>query len=1184
MFLYHQGSRWSGDGSLEKPRKNLEVLLSEDLLLDRTGHKAFLLGDEAVARGAIEAGATHATTYPGTPASEIGDTLFRLRGVSGIYFEYSINEKVAYEVALGAAVSGHRALCSMKHVGVNVASDSLMTSMYTGVTGALVLISADDPACHSSQNEQDNRYYAMLGSIPMLEPSSPREAKEMVVAAFDLSEELEIPVMVRITTRIAHMRGVVEYGPVREQARDGEFVKEPSRFVCVPGHARGRHKVLLDKMTVARARFEASPLNRVIGEGSFGIITSGAAANYVDDVLDDLGLRESVSVMKLGTTYPLPRDLMTGFVEGKTGVLVVEELEPYLEDNLKAFAYDAGLRVPVAGKGTGHFSRLGEFGPDIVREAILGIDELAETVPAAERKGGADLEAIAGPGEIAARPPILCAGCAHSAAYYAVKVATGGDAIFPSDIGCYTLGVQPPVSSTDFQVSMGAGVGTATGFATVARKPVVAFVGDSTFFHAGIPGLINAVHHKSPFTLVILDNRTTAMTGHQPHPGACALADGGGESPEFSEIDLEALVRGTGVENIKVVDPYDINTTVKAVCEAVDSDRISVVICKHPCSLMEVRARGGVARTFRIDSDKCRHCGIHGDHGGCGSVIDRRQELFRSRARLEILPADPLNRHMGGGDVPAKFEVAPCTRACPAKVCVQGYMALAGAGLYEDALNLIREQVPIPGVLGRVCHSPCENGCFRGWFEEPVSINHVKRFLSDREGEGASNEWLMERVRAAGDKGREVAIVGSGPAGLAAAYDLRLKGYGVKVFEAAERPGGMPGLVIPEHRLPSQVLDREIGILEAMGIVIETGVEVGRDVSLADLFDRGYGAVFLGIGAGKGLSMRIEGEDMEEMIDVLELLKTAKRGETRKIGPRVLVVGGGDSAIDGARTAVRLGAGEVTVLYRRSSAGMPAETVEVEAAVAEGINIEFLVQPVAAVREKGVLTVRCLRMELGDYDGSGRRRPVPIEGSEFTLTTDTLIVAVGQSVDLGGIEGDLRPVCNSNGTIRVDADTGATSVAGLFAGGDAVGGPWTVIDAIATGKVAAHGIDRFLGGADEGAPFPGRYAPAEERIRVHDVRLTPRPRNVAVSVPMASRDLASEVDTGFGADDVRQEVVRCLACGECAKCRNCIDNFLCPAIVLEDGRIRIEEAMCVGCGVCAQLCPNGAIVPAEGTG
>ncbi|MDH3364690.1 MAG: indolepyruvate ferredoxin oxidoreductase subunit alpha [Thermoplasmata archaeon] len=567
----------------------------DKILAAEAGTEVLLLGNEAIARGALEAGVSVATTYPGTPASEIGDTFARVAKEAGIYFEYSVNEKVATEIAIGAAASGVRAIVSMKHVGVNVAADALMTFAYTGTRGGFVVVTADDPSCHSSQNEQDNRFYALFGGFPLFEPSTPQECLDMTKRAFEISERLEMPVMLRTTTRIAHVRAPVLVGEIRKGASKGEFVKDPPRFVPVPAVAREMHLALLQKLEQAEQLSELSEFNTIEGAGTSarGIVTSSVAATYTRDAVRSLGI--SADILKLGFSHPLPRKKILEFLRQHNEVTIVEELEPILETVIRALAQQEFLTTKIRGKADGRFPRAHEFTEAIV---AAGLSKEGGQMPSS--RPDCDV-----PSDLPVRPPVLCAGCPHSATYFAVNKAVGKKALFASDIGCYTLGVAPPYSTADLLVCMGSSVGTAGGLARTNELPVIAFIGDSTFFHAGVPSLINAVHQGHKFLLVILDNRTTAMTGHQPHPGSRPDP----RNPAALPIALEEVVTGCGVKWLRIVDPYDIDSTTEAVKEAITHDSVSVIIARRECALIADRDdRGAIIRKHHIDQEACKKC------------------------------------------------------------------------------------------------------------------------------------------------------------------------------------------------------------------------------------------------------------------------------------------------------------------------------------------------------------------------------------------------------------------------------------------------------------------------------------------------------------------------------------------------------------------------------------------------
>jgi indolepyruvate ferredoxin oxidoreductase alpha subunit len=520
--------------------------------------KKVLLGNEAIARGAYEAGCHVATAYPGTPSTEILESI--ARDYRGIKAQWSPNEKVALEVAAGAAVAGGRVMAAMKHVGLNVAADPLFTFSYTGVNGGLVIINADDPSAWSSQNEQDNRHYARAAKIPMIEPSSPQECKDFTKLAFDLSEEYDRPVIVRITTRIAHSQGIVELSEKKDVAVR-PFVRNPQKYVMLPSHARPRHVFIEEQLKKLKKYSNTTPLNRIEwGARKRGIITDSVAYQYVKETCPD------DSVLKIGMVWPMPDDVIRQFAAGVEELFVVEELDPFIEEYVKT------LGIKCSGKDK--IPLCFELTPDIVDQAMNGRNHTA-VYPVYETN------------PIPPRPPALCKGCPHG---YVFTVLAKLDLHVNGDIGCYTLAALPPYSAMHTQGCMGAGIGMHLGMEMVhgpemARKSV-AVIGDSTFVHSGITPLIDLVYNKGTGTVIILDNRSTAMTGHQDHPatGRTLMGD------KTHELDLELLVRAIGVKRVTVTDPKNMPEFERIVREEVAAPEPSVIISNRRCILI---SRGG---------------------------------------------------------------------------------------------------------------------------------------------------------------------------------------------------------------------------------------------------------------------------------------------------------------------------------------------------------------------------------------------------------------------------------------------------------------------------------------------------------------------------------------------------------------------------------------------------------------
>ena len=526
--------------------------------------KKLLLGDFAVARGAYEAGVKVATAYPGTPSTEITEEISRY---DEVYSEWSPNEKVALEVGIGAAIRGARTLVSMKHVGLNVACDPLFTSVYTGVNAGLVIAVADDPSVLSSQNEQDTRLTAVSARIPVIEPSDSREAKDFTKAAFEISEKYDTPVILRITTRVAHSQSQVELCE-REERPVKEYKKDIAKYVMMPANAKRKHVEVEERLEKLSEDANGFSFNQIEeGDGEIGIICAGGVYQFVKEALPN------ASVLKLGMSYPLPYKLIEKFAKSVKRCIVAEELAPHIETLVKAH----GIKV----EGKNLFPLNGEFSASLIRERVLGekIGHKAAEVPA--------------------RPPVLCSGCPHRGVFYVLsklKLNVLGD------IGCYTLGAVAPLSAMDAVVCMGASIGMAIGFDKAdpeAHKHSVAVIGDSTFCHSGVTGLMDAVYNRSNVTVIILDNRTTGMTGHQNHPATGKTIK---NEPTY-ELDLEQVCRAVGVKSVNTVDPNDIGTFEKVLKEELLKEEVSVIIAKRPCVLLTKK----LYESFVI-TDKCKNC------------------------------------------------------------------------------------------------------------------------------------------------------------------------------------------------------------------------------------------------------------------------------------------------------------------------------------------------------------------------------------------------------------------------------------------------------------------------------------------------------------------------------------------------------------------------------------------------
>ncbi|MFX1343682.1 MAG: indolepyruvate ferredoxin oxidoreductase subunit alpha [Promethearchaeota archaeon] len=593
------------------------------------GSHVILLGNEAIARGILEAGVIIGAGYPGTPSSEILSTLADMYPYfSHLKIEWSVNEKVAFEVAYGGSMSNVRSVACMKHVGVNVASDAFMTAAYAGTRGGMVLISADDPNCYSSQNEQDNRYFGLHALVPVFEPSTPQEAKDMIKYAFDFSENFQSIILFRTTTRLNHGRGDVVLGEIEEVKREYGFDWDRSRWVCLPSHSRVLRLRLLEKMKEISEFADDFPYNTLkiskkkIKGPRIGFVSAGVPYAHLMDALNYFGVKEEVSILKLGMVYPPPRELIKKLFSSVDKILVVEELEPFIENILKQIAYEEGLSKEIEIHGKDIFPQNGEFSAELYLENVAHIMDL-------------EYNGVSVPDNLIITPPrlpILCPGCSHRATFYAIKQVEKKlktKFVNSSDIGCYTLAVYKPLEGLDTEICMGASIGLANGISKIQPKenPVLAILGDSTFFHSGIPALINAVYNQNSILIIILDNRSTSMTGFQDNPGTGIKI-----TKELgNRVVIEDLVRGCGVspKKIWIEDSNNLPQMIEKLEEAVKTEGVRVFISRHTCSLVELnefRSKEITPPTIKVDPEKCIGCLICVNQFGCPSIIFNEDE------------------------------------------------------------------------------------------------------------------------------------------------------------------------------------------------------------------------------------------------------------------------------------------------------------------------------------------------------------------------------------------------------------------------------------------------------------------------------------------------------------------------------------------------------------------------------
>lgn len=577
-------------------------------VLSKEKKSAFMLGNEAIVRGALEADVKVVAFYPGAPTSEVLDTFSEALGSFDYQMEIATNEKVALEVCAGAAFAGIRSLTAMKSVGTNVASDTLFVLGYTGVRGGLVIVMADDPHAHSSQSEQDGRFFAPNTYIPMLEPSSPQEAKDMVKKAFEVSERHRVPVIIRTVTRVNHQSGIVQLDELsRSEFTKVKWKELNEEYTTLGSVARQKKLRMLERTAKIAEEFDRSEFNFTKqADSDVGVITSSVSYLHVLESLKMLKLQNEVNILKLGTTYPLPKKTIENFIRNLKKVIVVEELSPYLEKELFEIAKNANPNLKIFGKKSGSFSEAWEYNPDIVAKGIALAMDLKyawhETIveEASRLKEG-----------IPDRIPTFCAGCPHRGTFVAlnqalkIQVAKGQEHYFSNDIGCYSMWIFPPISRGDSSLCMGASVGVANGLSHVIEERVVAVVGDSTFFHASIPALVNAVHNGNKFMLIVLDNSVTAMTGQQFNPSTEFIAGG----RQGKKISIENICRAIGVEFLEIVDSYDVKSNVEVFRKALDYDGLAVVVSRRECALYgdrNKRRRGEKIVPFYVDKKVCK--------------------------------------------------------------------------------------------------------------------------------------------------------------------------------------------------------------------------------------------------------------------------------------------------------------------------------------------------------------------------------------------------------------------------------------------------------------------------------------------------------------------------------------------------------------------------------------------------
>jgi indolepyruvate ferredoxin oxidoreductase alpha subunit len=1096
-------------------KKIIKILTSYETPLN-----ACAIGNEAVARGAIEAGVRGVFAYPGTPSTEISEIFNHINRFQNdpahqttypdltarpVYFEYSVNERIALEKAIAYSIGNKRAMCCMKNVGMNVASDALMTITYQTIGAALVIVVCDDPGCSSSSNEQDSRYWGKMASVPVFSPATPADAHEMTKDAFALSERIRLPAIVRMTTRVGHTRGMTAYTSIAtvEHAAGFERLKE---HINIPARTATAHKVLLEKLEgdpVDHYHEKNSATWPPVGAGeergaasqSLGVIASGVAAAYAREVIGETKDKKGgAELLTLGLIHPFPDKLVLDFLrKGFRKVLVLEELDPIVENEVRLLTQRHGLNVEIFGKEYSGLSVVGEYSLDIVGDALA--EFTGRQVIKRQELAAAGIETFLR--ELPPRPPTLCPGCPHRATFYCLKLAVprqDGRIVLCGDIGCFGLGALPPFQMMDTIHHMGMSISMAQGLSEAlqsdtGQRQIVALVGDGTFFHSGIPSLLNAVYTRANILVIIFDNRTIGMTGHQGHPGTA-------HGNKYESIDLPTLLKGMGVQYVETVDPFDIKSSFKTLNEAIGIEGVAVVVSKSPCIFCSEH-EGASRKNGRIAVDQtlCNTCHNQEDPVlPCSKVVSAASGLSKARAALV-----------------AENHIDSSEQLCPANICNHGFFHSILAGNYKEALEIVRDKILFARVCGEVCHRPCEL-LYSPQGSATVPIKRLKEFVSGIEWN--FNEFSNQKLRSAlgKKKHKRVAIIGAGPAGLSAAYDLIRTGYETTVFEKEKEAGGLLKFAIPAFRMSKKECDTEIAVLEELGVQFRFDTALGRDIAIDDIADD-YDAVIVAVGMGVA---------------------------------RILVIGGGNSAVDAARAAKKYDdKNDVVISCIEPLDEMPAFQEEVESAVAEGIRIIDGSDVDGCVAD-GADGIHVMLRSLKD-------------GKEtWDVRCDTVITAIGQRGDRAVI-GSAGLETDGENRIVTDPARGYARYKNVFAAGDICGNNHvSLIGAIASGKKAAVGVRQFL--EEYSVPYEGRKA-----LDVLNASQMPDWGTVHFSGARFDEARLLEETREF---DIFQA---------CAKCDHCIDNFGCPALIKVEGKVTVDDYQCTRCGLCIDVCVNQAI-------
>ncbi len=1122
-------------------KKVIDILTSYS-----TPHKVSAIGNEAIARGAIEAGVNGVFSYPGTPSTEISEvfnliSIFRNSNSSlgnhadliknDLYFEYSINEKVALEKAIAFSIGNKSVLCVMKNVGMNIASDPLMSITYQTIIAPLVIVVCDDPGCHSSSNEQDSRYWGNMASVPVFNPATPKDAYEMTKQAFRLSEELRLPVIVRTTTRVSHTRGMLEYNEISTTSRESLFERLPEH-INIPARTAVAHQKLLDKLNsdIVDPYFKLFNTIYFAGENKdLAIISSGVTTSYILEIVQRNNLTNRLELFDLGLIFPFPKKGVSEFLQKEfKQVLIIEELDPIIENAVRNIAQKNQLYCEILGKDYAGLGSCGEFTLSQIDQALAHFFKVS-TVGEGELDHVNQYENGLPP-----RPPALCSGCPHRATYYALKLVVprynptdtgkmkGEEVILCGDIGCSGLGALPPLKMVDTINHMGMSISMAQGLSEALKEKntkVIAMLGDGTFFHSGILSLLNAVYTKSNLMVIIFDNRTIGMTGHQDHPGA-------NNRTKYHEIDIPPLLRGMGIEYVETLMPFDTKDSFKKLEEAMSHEGVSVLVSKAPCVFLPgYKEFTKQDSRIVIDPSKCNTCHNHADLDiNCSRNSSASTGMIRAIAKIK-----------------AQKPVNASDQSCPANICNHGFFNSILEKDYETALEMVRDKMLFARTCGDLCHRPCELFSNHG-AESTVPIKQLKKFVSGIDENFKDFSSTFQRIVNTPKINKNVAIIGAGPAGLSAAYDLIRDGYQVTVFEKEAEAGGLIKHVIPDFRMDKSGFDFEVSQLEKMGVHFHFNSVLGRGIQLEDICQQ-YDGVIVAIGLGKSnLLDIISSVSDSKKFDAISFLKEYNQ-KSLKVKPdaSILVVGGGNSAIDAARSAKRFHPSVNVVLSCiEEKELMPAFKEEIGHAIEEGVTI-FPNSYVAACSESDKLNIA-----LHQFDAKNHLQD---------LICDYIVIAIGQqgNIEEYSIIGEDK-LGNGN-KIKANNKTGFTNYKNVFVAGDICDeNHMSLIGAIASGKRAVIGIKKLL------ENYEHDYEGINSLLNLNN-----KQKEGNSSHPL---DLNGDISSIISQFNLFQS---------CEKCNHCIDNLGCPAMIKINGKINIDYPKCTKCGLCIDVCPNDAI-------